>query len=73
MSKLGKVKQKLLAKDGQPYGLFNNELWYLPFDEKASGTKHGDVIAELDDGYLFVYDKTWRTQPQYMPKGMVQL
>ncbi len=73
MSKLGKVKQKLLAKDGQPYALFNNELWSLPLDEKASGAKYGDVIAELDDGYLFVYDKTWQTQPQYMPKGMVQL
>lgn len=72
MDKLKSIKK--IATTDKPYGLINGEIWMLPFDKQAEGAKWGQVIAELDDGYLTVFDKNMATSSiTYIPKVKVQL
>ena len=73
MKQLSNTKSKLVATLDKPYGIINSEIWFLPLDNKATGNKWGDVIAELDDGYLYVPNKTMpMSSVAYIPKGKVQ-
>lgn len=74
MSKLTKTVSRKVQKPGMPYGLNGDTIMLLPIDENVSGTKYGDIIAELDEGYLTVTDKRmfW-TNVTFIPKMQVQL
>jgi len=63
-----------LATPEKPYGKKGDEIWSLPLVENASGVKHSDIIAEVDDGYLIINNRKYTIQSvvQYLPKSSVQ-
>lgn len=73
MSKLIKSEKRLATSD-QPYVKKGEELWALPFNKEATGVKHGDILAEVDGGFLYVYNKE-AVYPtvSYMPLSRVQI
>lgn len=74
MKKLTKSTSTKIQLPGKPYGIYGDTIMWLPIEPNATGTKQGDIIAELDDGYLTVWDKSQMTTAIYfIPKGMVQL
>ena len=57
----------------RPYELRGSEIWFIPLDKQMASSKTGDIIAELDDGYLFVFDKTWmHAHVSFIPKSQIQ-
>ncbi len=67
-----KPMKKNIGTNEKPYGVNGSEMWFLPRDPKANGTKAGDIIAETDSGYLVVFNKDMIAQPEYYPKAKVQ-
>lgn len=73
MGKLNKPVTKVQTVD-MPYGLSGDTLLWLPLVPDANATKAGDIVAELDNGYLIVPDKNMSAiSVTFVPKGKVQL